>query len=283
MMAQAVSPQIDSGWMPFSFAKPEIPLIVFEVKANGSALKLNLDTGNADSLFLSEASAKRLDLTMKPTKGEKDTRDSVGNDFIPSLFDSKIKELKVGSIQRKNVTVRVSNFVDILAKNLSIEIDGNIGYKFLKDFCVQVDYPRSRLRFSPSGSAILGSVPFELGKSPWIIVTAQINQSKPAKFILDTGASSSVLDPSFVKSHGIVGTEEIPMMGATGMITAHMAHQVSISVGKRKVDGLDVAIADIVSPLSESAGIELSGVIGYDFLKGSLVSIDYPKKRIGFK
>lgn len=71
-----------------------------------------------------------------------------------------------------------------------LRIDGNIGYQFLKDFRVTIDYERSLLRLAdgedPASDNAAG-VPFETGpRRPPTILPALVNGTGPYRFVVDT-------------------------------------------------------------------------------------------------
>lgn len=276
--------KIDSGWIPFEFLGPEIPIISFAGKANETeTIWLTLDTGNSSGLHTSEAAARKLNMDFSQPIPVPEEKYSIGDDFRPSAYSSSLCSLALGDWNLEAVPATISNYVDYLAKSLNAMWEANVGYELFHDLCVTVDYVGSRVRFSDSPPVPTNSIRFRLGERPWVIVRARVNGTTARNFILDTGAGGTLLDTEFAAEIGLDLGEEVQVQGATGMGSARFAYGASVQVGRRKVSKLTVVVSDVMTPLSVGAGVKLSGIIGYDFLKDSIVVLDYKQQRIGFK
>jgi len=121
---------------------------------------------------------------------------------------------------------------------------------------------------------------------PIIIVKAEVNGSRPLDFALDTGASTTVLSSQTAELLGIntkTLLEEKECCGCSGdKMQARLASVKSIRVGSAEAKDVEVAIMDLTN-ISRGVGIELAGIIGYTFMKGFRVVIDYPSQRITFE
>lgn len=275
---------IDSGWLPFEFVGESAPIVAFTAQANGSEpLWLTLDTGNASGLHMAEAAAKRLGLDFSNPIANEGNQLSVGNDFVPSAFESAIESLAIGQWLLNQQPVMISNYVDYLAGQLGSRCEANLGFELFGNLCVTIEYPGRRIRFSDRPDFVHSGARFELGTQPWIIVEATINDAEPMKFILDTGAGGTLIDPDVAKRLGLELGESVDMMGATGMDTARFTLIDSLQMGSKIQLGMKPVVADIVKPLSEAAGLELSGIIGFDFFGNSVMTLDYRMQQVGFQ
>lgn len=275
--------EIDSGWLPFEFIGPGAPIVTFSVIANGSEpIRLTLDTGNASGLHISEASARRLGLDFSKPLEIPVGRQSFGEDFVPSAFEANLRTLTIGDWKLADVEATISNYIDYLAESLNAPWEANLGRELMKDLSVVIDYPGSRLRFTSAGRRET-TTSFRIGDAPWIIVRARIHDSSLRSFILDTGAGGTMISATFATEIGLELGEEVDVLGATGMGKARLSQPTSVKIGHRKVDGLRLNASEFIDQLSIWAGIELAGVIGYDYLQESIVTIDYKQRRIGFK
>jgi predicted aspartyl protease len=275
---------VDSGWIPFEFLGPDVPIVSFPAIANGNAsISLTLDTGNASGLHASETLARRLGLTFSEPVPVPEEKYSVGTDHKPTAFFSSLNSLSIGSWHQGEVEVTISNYVDYLAESVSPKWEANVGQGVFGQLCVTVDYPAQRLRFSEAPTVEVAASRLRLGEYPWAIVRARVNGCSPRNFILDTGAGGTLIDSDLAAEIGLELGEEAQMQGATGIETARLAHGVSVQVGRRRVKNLSVVVNDLLKSLSVGAGMPLSGIVGYDFFKDSILVIDYKRKRIGFK
>jgi len=121
---------------------------------------------------------------------------------------------------------------------------------------------------------------------PLIIIKAEVNQSEPLDFALDTGASATVLSTETAKKLGIK-TKKLPKekscCGCTGEeMQARLGSVKSIRVGDIEARDVEVAIMDLTN-ISKMLETELGGIIGYTFMKNFRVVIDYPNEKISFQ
>lgn len=107
-----------------------------------------------------------------------------------------------------------------------------------------------------------------------------LNGQGPYDFILDTGASATLLSPEMADHLGLSMTEEISVLGA---VTASMGGRgvlKSLALGTALQQNLQVVIADIFSPLPQKIGARLDGVVGYDVLKAYRVTLNYVEQTL---
>jgi predicted aspartyl protease len=118
---------------------------------------------------------------------------------------------------------------------------------------------------------------------PLLIVKVRVNDRGPFNFIFDTGASSSVITPSTAEAADIRPTGERPAaVGAGGRIKASLTKIKSLTLGSCSTRNLDVALMNL-DHLEKPVGVRLGGIIGYNFLRNYVVTIDYPAGRLFLK
>ncbi|MCK5528788.1 MAG: aspartyl protease family protein [Kiritimatiellae bacterium] len=108
-----------------------------------------------------------------------------------------------------------------------------------------------------------------------MFVKAMINDAGPFSFILDSGASQTLVTPPTASRLGIKSYRSISLL--KGKID-------SIAVGSAVVKNLTVYIYDPPQalPLRLNQGINYHGIIGYTFLSRFITTIDYPFKKVTF-
>lgn len=100
---------------------------------------------------------------------------------------------------------------------------------------------------------------------------------KAAKFILDTGAASSVVLPASADRLGVTGGSPIQARGAGNeTVTARIAKIGSLSAGGLEVKEMTAIV------LALPAGIECDGILGLGFLKNYVTTVDYLNKQVTF-
>jgi clan AA aspartic protease (TIGR02281 family) len=124
----------------------------------------------------------------------------------------------------------------------------------------------------------------ESGK-PIITVDTIVNGKGPFSFVVDTGASHTVISNQTAEKLGL--NENSPgcceaagrsAQGAGGPVAARTTTVESVRVEDVEVKNLEVALIDLTS-LSKN----WDGIIGYTFMKNYRVVIDYPRQQISFE
>lgn len=267
--------------IPFEFIKPDIPLITFEAHiGEHGPIRFVLDTGNGARVLLSERLANRLSLK---NKGLVETSYGVGQGELSPLSKASLEEISIGELRVAKVKAFVSRAIDDLRDALEADAEGNIGHSLMKKWAIEVDYQAQTLRFDTNPERRKG-IRFTFPKgSSLITVQASVNGSAPRLFVLDTGAGGSVLDAAFAKELNLEMGEAIPMLGAAGADEGHQTDIDSLSIHDAAIGKTTVIVAGFMPALSEQVGVELAGIVGYDFLREFKVRIDYKHKTLNFE
>jgi predicted aspartyl protease len=280
--------QPSGSWeLPLQFVRDEIPLVIVRISVNESQpMEFVLDTGNAAAAFvLSRRAADALKLPGDRTAAFRPA--SVVGARPVELRGATARSLAVGPFRFENVPIAISDSIDHLATAIGRQIDGNIGYPFLKDMRLTLDYRRHLLRFERlSGATVnsLHSTSFDLGSpKPLILIDAMVNGRGPFRFAVDTGAGSVVISTELSKRLNLQGGASIPMQGAGGAASGVMTQLSTLVFAGVSLRDVTVVAADIFGPLRRPVGGELDGIIGYNVMKDFTVTIDYPQKRITFE
>jgi predicted aspartyl protease len=128
-------------------------------------------------------------------------------------------------------------------------------------------------------------IPFSIdSRIPLIAIDVFVNATGPYKFILDTGASMSIVSPmtarrarvrldkaAKARSLGIDGSQPIKI----GCID-------SFQLGAITLTELDVGIATL-RPINQNAQVKVHGILGYNFLRYFTLSIDYADQLLLFR
>jgi len=113
------------------------------------------------------------------------------------------------------------------------------------------------------------------------VVTLQghINGEHPAKFILDTGASSVVITNELASRVGAsTQFENIPVFVQTagGVVDAYPSKLAEVAIGGAKVQDLPILVCDTM-------GNDVDGLLGTNFLRRFQVAIDHESGKILFR
>lgn len=262
--------------IPLHFVKEGVPLLMAPVKVNGQGpFDFIIDTGNgAKALIISQKLATQLGIQTK----EKVVKTEFPVGFSKKFSIGKIDSFHIGKEALGVTEVAVAPALDELADKLKANIDGNIGYGFLKNYAMTLDFKRSTLELShdsPKGD----SVPFEIGGSKPLIVVEVIADGKPLHFALDTGASYCCLSPQAATELGLKLGAEHAVNGSADH-KSYLSKLKSLRVGGREQHDVGVAVADFLDDLTKAMGRQIDGVLGYTFWSKYRLTIDYRRKRL---
>lgn len=108
-----------------------------------------------------------------------------------------------------------------------------------------------------------------------IFLQASVNDSDPLWFILDTGASITVLNTDVARSLGLDLKGKIEGRGAgEGSVEVNLIPDVSVTLPGVELDGQTVAALPL-GDIEARMGRAVDGILGYDFISRFVVEIDY--------
>lgn len=166
--------------------------------------------------------------------------------------------------------VRLSNFVSlILLLLLFAQVNAQHGRrkKVLRN-----PSPRPPNVHFISGNNAL-KIPFELTGN-LVLLQARLNDSPPLWFIVDTGATDTVIDSQLAKTMHLKALGRTVGTGSAGTATALIFKGTSLKLPNTEATNLTVYGLPI-DFLSAPLGRKISGVIGNDILKQLAVEVDY--------
>ena len=125
--------------VPIRLANPAKPLILVDVHANGRGpFQFAIDTGASTTMITPEL-AKSLNVDSSPigslTTGGTHVDASAG----------VLKSFMVGGSKIDNMQVVVADFFAMLSNAVGAKLDGIVGYNFLRNYKVVIDYPNEIL------------------------------------------------------------------------------------------------------------------------------------------
>lgn len=141
-------------------------------------------------------------------------------------------------------------------------------------FDMPLEIPIARLKQGPI------RLPFEY-KGNEIMVKSKINGKSEVPLILDTGATTTVLNTSEATNYGIAKSSDFKMTTGSGTIKTSYITLSSLSLGDLVLDNVPVAVSDLPG-FRELPGEKPVGIIGADILRRFLVCIDYDNREVSF-
>ena len=125
--------------LPMRLASPAKPLILVDVYANGRGpFQFAIDTGTSTTAITPEL-AKTLKVKSAPIGAG--TTAGAPVDVTAGI----LKSFQVGGAKIDNMPVVVADFFAMLSQAIGAPLDGIVGYNFLQNYKVALDYPNQML------------------------------------------------------------------------------------------------------------------------------------------
>lgn len=124
----------------------------------------------------------------------------------------------------------------------------------------------------------LGSVPLTIDERGGVIVDARVNGAGPFKFIVDTGASRSIVADDLATALGAPVVAKSEVVGSAGSDMRFVVRLGSVAVDSARVDALLAAVVPAVRLSQLGRGVR--GLLGQDFLSAFNYTLDYRRARL---
>ena len=259
------------------------PVIELRVNGRDEPRRFVLDTGSGISV-ISEETAKNLRIEPVTRGG---FAKGIGGDGRFEIVYGFLKEIAIGDVEIKNVPVYIRKF-----HNDGSNIDGYIGLSLISKFLTTLDYGGLTFtltkRESDEADAAVNSVslPLRLTSSGFLSGEVQVEGiAEPLNFIVDTGASVSVISDDVANSNsmsGFVKTEKMRVIGSAGVtddVPSFLLPRVSFGSHSRTSI---TAIALDLDMINEASGFEQAGILGGNFLRNYRMTFDFKNSKVTF-
>ena len=238
-----------------------------------------VDTGASQTVFTERLLA---DLDLTPITSTQIY--GIGGDGRVESGIYRIDRLTFGGVEVRNLPV--GTLSDPLLGELA---DGIFSTATFSQDLVSIDYPDSRIEFNVGTESDDGPSEHVPGWffSNLAFVPLRVNGDYEGLFLIDTGAVTSVLSLTVAAALGV--TEDTPgaavslglagIDGGSGLTLTVPA--VTLSTPESQAS-FPLMIAIDMDAISKALGIEVAGVVGYDFLKDYRVGIDFGNAEVIF-
>jgi predicted aspartyl protease len=270
-----------------------------EVKLNGQSSHLMIDTG-AGGIVVDRRVAEKAGVTRivdAKTSGIGDKGDVAG-------YVGYVKSIQVGGLEFHDC------YIDVYGKRSVHGDDGLIGTDVFSSFLVDVDFPNGKLRLSQLPvDPTVADAPLALQSqrsetAVWhdryiapemksynpifrfghmLLIPTSLNESPTKLFLIDTGAWDSTVTPAFARETSKVRREEdAHVTGLSGEVkNVYTVDRANIRFAHFVQDREDLIAFDL-TPISNSAGTEISGILGFRLLWQLDIKIDYRDGLVDF-
>jgi predicted aspartyl protease len=271
---------------PFEFVHNQI---VVQVKVNGKGpFNMLVDT-DTDPSAIDAATARELGLSV----GSTGSPASGGGTEVNTVYPTTLGTIELGAIVGKQVLAATIDLSKI-SKRLERPIHGVLGFSFLKDRILQIDYPNSKLRFfaqSPypgiqAGPNTVNVIAFPLRREDGVVIIDSIfiNNEK-MRATLDTGSSGTFsLTPETVAELGLVeqtqdGKDETSV-GYNGEYESKSGLLKSVRLGRYSLDSVPAAFW-LPNTGHDKKNFQVN--IGNGFFQDFLMTFDFKNKIVIFE
>jgi tetratricopeptide (TPR) repeat protein len=272
------------------------PILRVRVNGNKNEFRFVLDSGSGMSV-LSEETAKRLNLRPVAQGG---LARAVGGGGKFGIVYGFLSSLEIGDVKVESVPVYIRRFYDD-----RIPVDGYIGLSIISKFIATVDYeqrtfslvrqgqldpegwktlyranPDSRDRGEPLFSGGV-EIPLRTTSSGFLSGEVKLEGiEKPQNFIIDTGASISVVSEKLAALEEMAGYHQstrLRVFGAAGIADDVKTVTIpSVILGTLTRKQVNAAVLDL-EPVNETSGFTQDGILGGNFLRHFRVSFDFQR------
>jgi predicted aspartyl protease len=128
--------------MKFKLAGKEKPIIIVKASVNHKGpYNFAVDTG-ASVTCLSKQTAEELSVASNPST----PKEGHGCCGPVDLSMTTVESVQVGNVQAKGLPVAIMD-LSAISRCIEIQLAGIIGYNFMKDYRVIIDYPNTQISF----------------------------------------------------------------------------------------------------------------------------------------
>ncbi len=138
------------------------------------------------------------------------------------------------------------------------------------------------------GATTLGAPTVTLGAitiGNYLIVEAKWDRHGPYHFLIDTGASVTLVSPELAARYGTRSPfpPETPLVrvksseGDTALLTATFFKRLQLE--DARFEDVQALVYDL-APLSAHLGVKLDGILGFPLFRETLLTLDYPHSRV---
>jgi predicted aspartyl protease len=270
---------------PFEFVHNQI---VVQVKVGGKGPYNMLVDTNTDPSAIDVATARELGLATGDKGG---FATGGGNDANP-VYPTRIPSVELGTLVARDIFAATIDLTKI-SKRIERPIHGVLGFSFLKDRIIQIDYPNSKLRFfaeSPYPRIQLSAntvntiaFPFKREGGDVIIDSVFINNEK-MRATLDTGSSSTfTLTPDAVALLNLeeqAQPSETTSVGYNGEYESKQGILKSVRLGRISVESVR---ANFWLPKTGHDNLKFQVNIGNGFFQDFVMTFDFKSKLVVFE
>ena len=260
------------------------PVITLTVNGRREPLRFVLDTGSGISV-ISTKTARLLGISPVARGGQ---ARAIGGAGKFDIVYGHLRSVAIGDVTIRSVPVYIREFF-----SSNEEIDGYIGLSLITKFVTTVDYPSRQFSLVRKDvhareNIATDGVPLPLRLTSSGFMSGEVvlgGHDRPLNFIVDTGASVSVIDTEVaeletVKKH--IREERVRVIGAAGAVEDVRSFTLpKVSFGPKEMEGVRAVELDL-DLINEGSGFLQAGILGGNFLRNYKLTFNFKESRVYF-
>lgn len=270
-----------------------------KVHLNGATATLLLDTGSSGILVSRRIAEKAGIKSIVKTDVH-----GIGDKGAVASFIGAADTIKIGDLEFQGCRVEAT------VGNSVTNEDGLIGADIFSHYLVSIDFPHWKLNLTPlpvlpapsdADKALVAKYPEIAGFSDRyigpefksytpvfrfghiLLIPTRINDLPSKLFLIDTGSFSDTISPQAAREVTKVRTEsEIQVKGLNGAVKqVFTADNLTLTFSHFRQPARDMVAFD-TTRMSDSSGVEISGMLGFAMLYQMEIKIDYRDGLVDF-
>lgn len=138
----------------------------------------------------------------------------------------------------------------------------------------------------------MAAIPFEMPSAqiPFVVVDGRLNGSVPARILVDTGAAAPfplLLSPEVAAQAQASVDEALPVAAdaavGAGNVDFRSGRLAEFALGPVRLQDVPIGITSALAAVSGQIGVPVDAVVGFRFLDGRTIAVDYGKRTIDFE
>jgi tetratricopeptide (TPR) repeat protein len=260
------------------------PIVKVKIGKSRRELRFVLDTGSGITV-LSDTTAKELGIDSVAQGG---SARAIGGDGKFEIVYGFLKTIGIGDVKVNNVPIYIRKFHDD-----SNKVDGFLGLAVISRFLATLDYGNqtfSLVKREEQNAELLEKseflLPLRLTSSGFLSGEVKLEGIDfPLNFIVDTGASVSVISSQLANSNELnrfMTENKMKVIGAAGVLeNVSQFILPKVTFGTNSQSSL-TAVALNLETINETSGFQQSGILGGNFLQNYRLIFDFKNSKIAF-
>lgn len=270
-----------SAVLPLEFSAAYLPIVTVTIDRKGP-FRFAIDTGSGFVVISDETAAK---LKIRPI-ARGGTSQGVGGEGRFPLVYGLIKSFGLGKLELTNVPT----YIRKSHQGAADPIDGYIGLSILARYLSTIDYGNRRLELMPQQSPPAEIAPgdvaisYQVTAGGMLSVPTDISTGGLLNFVVDTGASTSVVSTEVFKRYDLgarLGAGQTArVVGAAGVtegVPTVVFESLSIPAPlpdrPLRHDSVRALVLDL-GAVNETSGYQIAGIIGGNVLRNYRLVLD---------